>query len=175
MRRGTNLDITVLTNYFHQYGILLVFIIVFLEYMNLPGFPAGVIMPLAGVWSAGSGGNFFIVLVVSVLAGLCGSWVLYLAGRFFGGKVLDLYIRWFPKQESKIQEILENVRKRGNKYIFISKLIPVARTIVPIPAGIARVEFMGFTIYSLYGIIIWNTVLISAGFLVGEPIFNWLS
>lgn len=42
-----------LTQYFTQYGAIFVFVIVLLEYMNLPGFPAGIIMPMAGVWAAG--------------------------------------------------------------------------------------------------------------------------
>ena len=41
-----------LIQYFTQYGAVAIFVVVLLEYMNLPGFPAGVIMPLAGVWAA---------------------------------------------------------------------------------------------------------------------------
>ena len=46
------MSIQALTHYFTQYGAVFVFVIVLLEYMNLPGFPAGVIMPLAGVWAS---------------------------------------------------------------------------------------------------------------------------
>ena len=62
-----------LTQYFVQYGAVFVFLIVLLEYMNLPGFPAGVIMPLAGVWAAKGNVSFLFVLVLSVAAGLLGS------------------------------------------------------------------------------------------------------
>ena len=68
------------------YGGIAVFVIVFLEYLNLPGFPAGIIMPLAGIWAAGGGISFFSTLLLSVLAGLAGSWLLYLLGRW-GGSV----------------------------------------------------------------------------------------
>ena len=46
------MSIQELTLYFTQYGAFFVFLIVLLEYLNLPGFPAGVIMPLAGIWAA---------------------------------------------------------------------------------------------------------------------------
>lgn len=46
------MDIQVLTQYFLQYGAVFIFVIILLEYMNLPGFPAGIIMPLAGIWAA---------------------------------------------------------------------------------------------------------------------------
>ena len=42
----------VISQYFTNYGAIAIFVIVFLEYLNLPGFPAGVIMPLAGIWAA---------------------------------------------------------------------------------------------------------------------------
>ena len=46
------MSIQELTLYFTQYGAFFVFLIVLLEYLNLPGFPAGVIMPLAGIWAS---------------------------------------------------------------------------------------------------------------------------
>ena len=46
------MSIQTLTNYFLEYGAFFIFLIVLLEYLNLPGFPAGVIMPLAGIWAA---------------------------------------------------------------------------------------------------------------------------
>ena len=56
------MSIQELTLYFTQYGAFFVFLIVLLEYLNLPGFPAGVIMPLAGIW-ASRGQIHFLVAV----------------------------------------------------------------------------------------------------------------
>ena len=49
------MSVQALTQYFTEYGAIFVFVIVLLEYMNLPGFPAGVIMPLAGIWASKAG------------------------------------------------------------------------------------------------------------------------
>ena len=79
------MDIATLNQYFIQYGAIFVFVIVFLEYLNLPGFPAGIIMPLAGIWASKGEISFFMTMVLSVSAGLLGSWILYFLGRFFKG------------------------------------------------------------------------------------------
>ena len=90
------MTIQMLTQYFAQYGAVFVFLIVLLEYMNLPGFPAGVIMPLAGIWAARGDISFPAVMVISVAAGLLGSWILYFLGRLGGEIFLRFYLRHFP-------------------------------------------------------------------------------
>ncbi len=72
------MNIQILTDYFIQYGAFFIFLIVFLEYLNLPGFPAGVIMPLAGIWAAKGEISFPEVMILSVAAGLAGSLLLYM-------------------------------------------------------------------------------------------------
>ena len=53
------MDVQMLTQYFLRYGAVFIFVIILLEYMNLPGFPAGIIMPLAGIWAARGQISFF--------------------------------------------------------------------------------------------------------------------
>ena len=65
----TSMDLSTLTHYYTEYGALAIFVIVLLEYLNLPGFPAGVIMPLSGVMAAEGNISFFWVMVISVAAG----------------------------------------------------------------------------------------------------------
>lgn len=85
------MDANSLLDYLSQYGIVFIFIIIFLEYLNLPGLPAGIIMPVAGLWVSRGNMNFLIVVILSVVAGLIGSWCLYffriLWGKFFIRKV----------------------------------------------------------------------------------------
>ena len=87
------MSISELTDYFLRYGAFFIYLIVLLEYLNLPGFPAGVIMPLAGIWAAKGEISFPMVMVLTVFAGLTGSWALYLLGRFGGGKVMEFYFK----------------------------------------------------------------------------------
>lgn len=170
---GLNID--AFTEFFHQYGAITIFVVVFLEYMNLPGFPAGVIMPLTGIWTYQGGINFFYAYALSILAGLCGSWVLYFIGKFGGELILKKYMTKFPKQKAKLEKIIERIRRNGYWGVFVGKLIPVARTLVSLPAGALNLNFVKYSVSSCFGIAIWNFCFIGAGFLFGEPVIKLLS
>lgn len=62
------MNITMLTLYFTKYGAAAIFVIVLLEYMNMPGFPAGIIMPLSGVWAARGNIHFLTVMLITLTA-----------------------------------------------------------------------------------------------------------
>ena len=53
------MSVEMITGYFENYGAIAIFVIVLLEYLNLPGFPAGIIMPMAGIWAANGKLSFF--------------------------------------------------------------------------------------------------------------------
>ena len=59
------MDVQMLTQYFLRYVAVFIFVIILLEYMNLPGFPAGIIMPLAGIWAARGQISFFMVMALA--------------------------------------------------------------------------------------------------------------
>ena len=162
------MSIQVLTNYFIEYGAFFIFLIVLLEYLNLPGFPAGVIMPLAGIWAAKGEIGFSMVMLLSVAAGLVGSWALYLLGRLGGTKVMEFYFRKFPKQQPVIEDKMQMLREKGCIGVFVSKLLPMVRTIISIPAGMVRMDFLKYTVSSVCGIFIWNLVFVGAGYFFGE-------
>ncbi len=166
------MDIQMLTDYFIRYGGVAIFVIVLLEYMNMPGFPSGVIMPLAGVWASRGNIGFIPALLLSVFAGLCGSWILYFIGRYGGEIVLQKYVRRFPKHRPIIDKTIDRVRTKGYTGIFIGKLIPVLRTVISIPAGVLKMSFYGYTIASAMGILVWNLVFVGAGYIFGESVFT---
>lgn len=166
------MDIQTLTNYFLQYGAVFIFVIVLLEYLNLPGFPAGIIMPLAGIWAAKGDISFLMALMLSVLAGLIGSWALYFLGRLGGARFLKFYFKKFPKQKNVIEEKMEMLREKGGVGVFVSKLLPMVRTIISIPAGMVQMNFVKYTVSSVLGIFIWNAVFIGAGYFFGESALN---
>lgn len=169
------MSLTMLTSYFLEYGAIFIFLIVLLEYMNLPGFPAGVIMPTAGLWAAKGQINFLTVMVLTVAAGLLGSWILYFLGRWGGGKLLGWYFKKFPKQKPVIEEKMEMLRQKGSIGVFVSKLLPMVRTIISIPAGMVQMNFVKYTVSSLLGVIAWNLVFVGAGYFGGEAIISMLA
>lgn len=160
--------------YFSRFGLLAIFVIVLLEYMNLPGFPAGIIMPLAGIFAANGRINFILALLVSVAAGLVGSWILYFVGLKGGELFLKAYLKKFPKHRGAIERNMELIRSKGSIGVFAAKLIPMIRTLISIPAGVTRMDFVKYTVSSALGIFVWNLVFVGAGYLLGDAVFGFL-
>ena len=118
--------------------------------------------------------NLITALLVSVIAGLIGSWILYCIGRFGGEVILKKYLNKFPSHESFVNSKIDYLREKGYTGILISKLIPMARTVISIPAGVLKLNFFKYSAYATLGIFIWNTVLISSGYFLGEELLKFL-
>lgn len=168
------MELNTMLSYMSQYGLFFLAFIIFLEYLNLPGFPAGIILPVAGVWASSADVGFLLALIVSVVAALVASWILYGIGWYSGDFLLKKYIKKFPNQKEYIDKKLEYLREKGNMGVFVSKLIPMARTIISIPAGVLRLNFIQYTISSTLGIAIWNGVLMSIGYFLGQEVITKL-
>lgn len=164
----------VIMEYFARYGGIGIFVIVLLEYLNLPGFPAGIIMPLAGIWAAKGQIHFIPALIITVAAGLTGSLILYWLGYKGGELFLQKYLNKFPKQRPMIEEKLSWVKEKGSVGIFISKLIPMIRTLISIPAGVAKMNLAKYTVSSALGIFVWNLFFVGAGYFLGDAVISYL-
>lgn len=162
------MDVNQFLELFAQYGLIFLFVIVFLEYMNLPGLPAGIIMPAAGILVAQAKLNITVAILVSVIAGILGSLVLYALGWYGGTPVLE---KWAKKSE-KIKKILDKcheiVHKHGHMGLTVCRLIPVLRTLISIPAGVLRIPPVPFICYSAIGIFGWNLAYILFGYFFGR-------
>lgn len=159
-------QIQVVLEYFSKYGMWFLFIIVYLEYLNLPGLPAGIIMPAAGILVRTTGYNFFYALAVSIVAGLLGSYTLYFIGYVVGKPSVDKLCKRYPKLIKSIDKANYYTEKYGDKGIVISRMIPVARTLISLVAGVFRTNILKFSIYSTIGIAIWNFAFIISGYLL---------
>lgn len=166
------MEVQNLMQYFIDYGPIAIYIIVLLEYLNLPGFPAGVIMPLAGIWASRGELSFLMTMVITVAAGVTGSIILYGLGRGGGAFFLEKYYRKFPKQQELIEGKIQYLREKGSAGIFVSKLIPMVRTLISIPAGVIKMNFGKYVISSALGVAVWNLVFVGAGYLFGDAVFQ---
>jgi len=169
-----SMDLSTLTLYFTKYGAVAIFVIVFLEYLNLPGFPAGIIMPLSGVMAARGNIGFIPVMLITVAAGLLGSLLLYALGFKGGEMFLKAYAKRFPRQEEALRKNLNWVKEKGCFGVFLGKLIPMIRTLVSIPAGVVKMDMIKYTAASTLGIFIWNFVFVGAGYVLGDQVFSLL-
>ena len=161
------MDINNMLQYIGKYGYIFLAVIVFLEYLNLPGLPAGIIMPAAGILVKSDGLNFIYTLIISVIAGLLGSFILYILGHYCGKPILSKLQNKFPKSKKAIDKIYKYIDKYGNIGIVVARVIPVARTLISLVAGTFNIGFIEFTLYSIIGITIWNFIFIYAGYAFG--------
>lgn len=162
------MSVAEILHHFQTYGLIYLFVIVFLEYLNLPGLPAGIIMPAAGVLIAQSQLNFLVALIVSVVAGILGSIGLYSIGYFGGYPIVNKLCRKFRKLRKSVDATTRWIDRFGNRGIVISRIIPVARTLISLVAGVFKIPLGRFLFYSMFGITIWNFVFIFAGYLLSD-------
>lgn len=167
------MTLEIIMEYFVKYGGIAIFVIVLLEYLNLPGFPAGVIMPLAGAFAAKGEIDFILVLAITVAAGLMGSMILYWLGYKGEEIFLQKYLDKFPKNRALIEKQMLRIKKNGCIVVFIGKLIPMVRTLISIPAGVVRMRIADYVISSVLGICVWNLLFVGAGYLLGDAVLTF--
>jgi membrane protein DedA with SNARE-associated domain len=107
-----------------------------------------------------------------VLAGTAGSWVgaavMYWAARLAGRPLLMRYGRYVLISPAKIEGAERWAAHYGSIGIFISRLLPVVRHLIGIPAGIVRMDFKAYSIYTILGSAIWCAVLCYVGVKMGQ-------
>ena len=143
------------------------------ESASIP-FPSELIMPLAG-WQLieAKGGSAWLVLLAGfygALGNLLGSWVAYLVSLKGGRPLLYKYGKYVLVTREEVDKAEEWFRKYGEWAVFFSRLMPVVRTFISVPAGIARMNFWKFSLYTFVGSFPWSAGLAYGGYLLGE---NW--
>lgn len=128
---------------------------------------------LVGGWYASDGAiSFFWAGAAGVAGNLVGSWLAYGIGRKTGRALLDRYGRYILIRRHDIDRAEVWWERHGEAATFFSRLLPVIRTFISLPAGIARMPFLKFTIFTFLGVIPWTYGLTYAGVVVGD---NWES
>jgi membrane protein DedA with SNARE-associated domain len=137
-----------------------------LESMVLP-IPSEVVMPFAG-WLAFEGEmNWIIASIAGTIGCTLGSLVAYYIG-YYGGRPLILrYGKYVLLQEKHLDSVERWFKKYGTSTVFFTRLLPVLRTFISIPAGIARMNVVTFTILTTIGSAIWCFLLTYAGYILG--------
>ncbi|MFZ5626427.1 MAG: DedA family protein [Bacillota bacterium] len=152
-----------------RYGYLAVFIGMVLESACIP-IPSEIIMPFGGLLAARGQLNFWWVGLLGALANVVGSWLAYLAGRFGGRAFIEKYGKYLLISRHHLQLADRWFEEKGEITVFVTRLLPGIRTFISLPAGIARMDFLRFTLYSLLGVVPWSYFLAYLGYLLGE---NW--
>jgi membrane protein DedA with SNARE-associated domain len=135
-------------------------------------FPSELIMPLAGwmlIKDQALPAVFSLVAgVYGALGNTIGSVIAYYAGMWAGRPLLNRYGRYILISQHDLDVADRWFSRSGGWTVFISRILPVVRTYISLPAGIARMNIIKFLIYTFTGSFIWSTGLAYGGYLLGE-------
>lgn len=136
--------------------------------------PSEVIMPFSGFLVSTGHFSLLGVALVGALGNLFGSWIAYGIGYYKGEKFVRKLIVNYGKfillTEDELDKSLKMFNKYGQWLAAASRLLPAVRTIISLPAGIAKVPFIKFSIFTFVGSLIWSYLLAYVGFILGQ---NW--
>ena len=168
-----------LNNLYGTVGYLGVMMAMAIESAMIP-LPSELILPYAGFLVSDPGRlepltgqpwNFWIVVVAATVGNTLGSLVAYAIGAYGGRPFLERYGRYLLIRPHEIELADRFFARHGAATVFIGRLLPVVRTFISFPAGVARMPLGRFIVYSTAGAFIWSCLLVYAGTILGA---NWV-
>jgi len=158
------------------YGLLAVFVLMVLESACLP-IPSEVTMLFGGalanaafVAQLGQEGrhlNLVAVALAGTLGNLVGSWIAWAVGWRGGRPLIQRWGRLVWLREHELDRAERWFDRHGETAVFASRLLPVVRTFISLPAGIAQMRFVRFSIYTVVGCLPWTFALAALGYALG--------
>jgi membrane protein DedA with SNARE-associated domain len=112
--------------------------------------------------------NFWVVVVVATIGNTLGSLVAYGIGAWGGRPFLERYGRYLLIRPHEIELADDFFRRWGGPTVFFGRLLPIVRTFISFPAGVARMPLRTFVAYSTAGALPWSMLLAYAGVVLGE-------
>ncbi|MEU1105889.1 DedA family protein [Streptomyces tibetensis] len=134
-----------------------------------PPLPSEVILPLTG-FAAGQGVlTLASALFWTTLGSVAGAVVLYWIGMLFGRERMHaIWARLPLVKASDLERTEEWFAKHGAKAVFLGRMVPIFRSLVSVPAGVERMPLPVFVMLTTLGSLIWNSVLVTAGYWLGD-------
>lgn len=140
-----------------------------IESANIP-LPSEAIMPFSGYLVSTGRFNLYLVALAGGAGCLLGSAISYGIGYFGGRLLVERYGRYVLLSHQDIELGERWFKKYGDSVAFFSRLLPIVRTFISFPLGIARANFWRFCAYTFAGSVIWSLFLAYVGQKLGE---NW--
>lgn len=150
-------------------GYLGIFFFMVLESACFP-IPSEIIMPFSGYLVFAGKFSFWPVVLAGALGNLVGSLVAYFLGFFELRNVLEKYGKYILISKKDLDRADKWFAKHGTETAFFSRLLPIVRTFISLPAGIAKTNIKKFILYTFAGSFIWSAFLTYIGLKLGE---NW--
>ncbi len=150
-------------------GYIGVFFLMALESACIP-IPSEIIMPFSGFLANEGRFIFWLIVVLGAAGNLFGSIAAYVFGFYGGRPFMEKYGKYFFIIPADLERADRWFLKYGQVTVFFSRLLPVVRTFISLPAGISKMNFKKFCLYTLVGSLLWSFFLAYVGLVMGE---NW--
>jgi membrane protein DedA with SNARE-associated domain len=166
-----------ITDYVLHYGYLAVFVLMVLESACIP-VPSEVTMLFGGALANASflaslgqpseHLNFVVVALVGAVGNLVGSWIAWGVGYRGGRPLVERWGRYVLLRQHELDRAEVWFDRHGQTAVFVSRLLPVVRTFISLPAGVAQMRFTRFSLYTLLGCLPWTFALTAVGYALGS-------
>jgi membrane protein DedA with SNARE-associated domain len=133
-----------------------------------PPIPSEIVLPLAG-YEVFQGNLTFVLTVLAATAGsLVGALILYAVGRYGGRPAVDRWGRVLRVSNADVDRAERWFDRWGDWVVLVSRMIPLVRSVVSIPAGILEMPVLRFVVLTTIGSLLWNLLLVGAGYQLGS-------
>jgi membrane protein DedA with SNARE-associated domain len=164
-----------LTHPILSHGYIAVFVLMAISSACIP-IPSEVVMLYGGALASAAFAsshhvaqlNFALVSLDAVAGSLVGSWAAYALGYAGGRPLVERWGRYLLLRPHELDRAERWFDRHGEAAVFWTRLVPLARAFISLPAGIARMPLVRFTVYTLLGVLPWCFGLAGAGYALGR-------
>jgi membrane protein DedA with SNARE-associated domain len=161
----------IVTSVIGTLGYIGIFFLMLIEVV-FPPIPSEVILPFAGFAAAQGTLSIGGVIVTAALGATAGGTVVYWLGKLLHQEKIERFIlqygSWLGIKQGDIDKSQRWFDRHGYRAVFLGRMVPIVRTFISLPAGIRRMNFIPFLIYTFIGSLAWSTLLASAGYVLGD-------
>jgi membrane protein DedA with SNARE-associated domain len=168
------------TEMMEQYGYLGLLLVMVVENL-FPPIPSEVVLPFGGFMTTRSQLTVPLVIVWATVGSLAGAIILYGLGLVLSKErvlwIVDRWGRWLRIKPQDIEKSFDWFDRYGKWTVFFGRMVPLVRSLISIPAGMARMNLALFLLYTILGSLIWNTLLVGIGAVLGSSwhrIAEWI-
>lgn len=144
-----------------------IFLLMAMESSIIP-VPSELVMPPAGYLAYQGKMSMAVAILCGTFGSLAGAYANYFASRYLGRPLILKYGKYVLIPPDKFERVEQFFLQHGEISTFIGRLLPVIRHLISIPAGLAGMNHLKFSLYTLIGAGIWCTILTWIGYAIGE-------
>lgn len=144
-----------------------IFMLMAMESSIIP-VPSELVMPPAGYLASQGKMNIVAAILTGTAGSLVGAYCNYFVSHYLGRPLILKYGRYVLIPPEKFERVERFFLRHGEISTFVGRLLPVIRHLISIPAGVAGMNHLKFTVYTVLGAGIWCTVLTLIGYAIGE-------